>query len=240
MFTTGAELVELALRDSGVCGVGQTPLAEDTNDAKRRLNMLIAQWNRKRWLTYHLVDTAFTCDNSISYTVGPGGDFNIARPAQIKAAYVRQLVTSNPYNVDFPLEQIFSREDYSQIVLKNLQAGPSQYFFYDSAYPLGSVFPWPLSDSQYALHTVTQEAIPDIGALNTNINLPEEYVPALYWNLMVWLRNAYDLPPRTTDIQQARASLNVLRQANTQVPTLRMPRALSGARAYNVWSDNGG
>lgn len=238
MITTGAELIAMSLRNCGAFGVGQTAGAEDTTDAKRLLNMLIAQWNRKRWLVYHLIDTAHVCDNSISYTVGPGGQFNIARPAQIKAAYVRQLVPSNPYNVDFPLTPIFSREDYSQIVLKNLQAGPAQYFFYDAAYPLGSVFPWPLCNSQYALHIVTQEALEDIDSLAAAINLPPEYVPALYWNLMVWLRDAYDLPPKPVMIQSAKAALNVLRQANTQVPNLSMPAALTYGRGYNIWSDS--
>lgn len=238
MITTGAELIAMSLRNCGAFGVGQTPGAEDVNDAKGLLNMLIAQWNRERWLVYHLIDTAFTCDNSISYTVGPGGDFNISRPAKIQAAYVRQLVPSNPYNVDFSLTPIFSREDYSQIVLKNLQAGPSQYFYYDAAYPLGSVFPWPLCNSQYALHIVTQEALEDISNLSADINLPPEYVPALYWNLMVDLRDAYELPPKKTTSGRAKAALNVLRKGNIQVPTLQMPGALTYGRGYNIWSDS--
>lgn len=238
MIITGARLIELALRNCGAFGVGQTPGAEDTLDARTLLNFIIAEWNRERWLTYRLVDTGFTCTNAQSYSVGIGGDFNIARPAQIKAAYVRQLVPSNPYNVDFWLDQIFSREDYSRIVLKNLQAGPATNFFYDSAYPLGLVLPWPICNSQYALHILTQEPIPDVIDLADEIVLPAEYQPALYWNLMVWLRNGYDLPERPTDVRKAKGALNVLRKANTQIPSLVMPVPLRQARSYNPFSDS--
>lgn len=238
MIITGSELIALALRNCGAFGTGQTAGAEDTNDAKTLFNMIISEWNRERWLTYHLIDTAFVCNNSLNYTVGTGGDFDIPRPAQIKAAYVRQLVPSNPYNVDFWLTPIFSREDYSRIVLKNLLAGPSTNFFYDSAYPFGFVYPWPVCNDQYELHILTQEALPEIADLPDEIILPNEYKPALYWNLMVWLRNAYDLPERALDLKKASAALNVLRKSNTQVPSLVMPASLRRPRSYNVWSDS--
>ena len=48
--STVGDLITLALKDSGVLGAGQTALAEDMNDALSRLNMMLGQWNRRRWL----------------------------------------------------------------------------------------------------------------------------------------------------------------------------------------------
>lgn len=234
---TGSDLAALVLRDSGAFGTGQTPNGQDVTDFKARMNMMLSAWSQKRWISYHLVDTAVACDNSLSYSVGPGGDFDIPRPTQIKAAYVRQLTPSNPYSVDYPLTPIFSREDYSRIALKNQRGGPSDCFFYDSDFPLGFVYPWPLCNSQYELHILTAVPMPEIVTMADTILLPDEYTDALYWSLMIRTRNAYDLPERARDAKQARAAMNVLRQSNSQMPSLRMPRALRTPRAYNPYSD---
>lgn len=236
---TGASLVDLVLRDSGAFGTGQTPNGQDVADCKFRLNMMLGSWQQRRWLQYRLADTAFICDNSLNYSVGPGGDFNVPRPSQIKAAYVRQLIPANPYNVDFWLQPIFSREDYSQITLKNLQAGPPTHFFYDADYPQGFVYPWPLCNFQYELHILTVQPLAYTDSLSSDIQLPDEYQAALYWNMLVETRNAYDLPTRAVDVQKAKATLNTLRLANgTQIPSLKMPRTLRTPRAYNPYSDS--
>lgn len=238
---TGASLVDLVLRDSGAFGTGQTPNGQDVADCKFRLNLLIGNWQAKRWISYRLVDTAFQCDGSLNYTVGPGGDFNIPRPAQVKAAYVRQLQPASPYSVDFPLAIIQSREDYSMIALKNLQAGPSQYLFFDPDIPLGYAYPWPLSGTQYELHLITQQPLSYVNTLADDLAFPDSYQSALYYNLMLSTRNAYDLPVRPFDVQMARSTLNAIRLENgNQMPSLRMPNTL-GRRggSYSVWSNQG-
>lgn len=237
---TGADLISLVLRDSGAFGTGQTPNGQDVLDAKQRFNFMVSAWSVKRWLTWCLVDNAHTCDGSISYTVGPGGNFNIPRPAQIKAAYVRQLIPSgNPYYVDFWLDPIFSMEDYSQITLKQLQAGPSTNFFYQSSVPLGRVYPWPLSNYQYELHILTAQPIPQVSDLSAVMIIPDEMQDAVYYNSLIRTRSAYDLPPKPVDVQLAKAALNTLRIANgSQVPSLRMPKSLRTPRAYNPYSNS--
>ena len=81
---TPVDLIRLALRDSGVNGVGQTPNAEDNNDAFTHLNMMLAQWNRKRWLIYHTIDVSLVSTGALSYSVGAGGDFNTPRPDRVE------------------------------------------------------------------------------------------------------------------------------------------------------------
>lgn len=89
---TVSDLIELALKEAHVVGVGQTPLSEDVNDALRLLNYMMAQWNRKRWLIYQLVDLVVNATGAESYTVGPGGDFQMAvRPDRIEKAFFRQF-----------------------------------------------------------------------------------------------------------------------------------------------------
>lgn len=92
--TTAQELIEFALKASGVLGVGQTAMTEDLNDSFKALNMMLSVWNRKRWLIWHLLDAGAVCTGAQYYTVGPGKQIDIPRPDRIEAAYLRQLVGS--------------------------------------------------------------------------------------------------------------------------------------------------
>lgn len=155
--TTAREIIQLALKQVGILGVGQTPLAEDTNDAFTLLQQMIHQWQERRWLVPSLQKISFQTDGSVSYTVGVGGDINIKRPNDIKAAYVVQRNTgSNP--VSLPVKKIFSYEDYARITVKNLNSLPD-HFFYDAQYPLANLFIWPLGNSTYDIHLVIENQL---------------------------------------------------------------------------------
>jgi len=89
------DICRASLKECGAIGVGQTPLAEDINDAWARLQWMLMQWERKRWLVYHLVDLQTNSTGATYYTVGPGGDFDTGqrsmRPARLSSCFVRQL-----------------------------------------------------------------------------------------------------------------------------------------------------
>lgn len=234
------DLINLALEDSGAFSSQKPPSYQDTLDALWRINMTIGQWNRRRWLVYHLLDVGVQCSAAVSYTVGPGGDFDIVRPDRLEAAYIRQLVPSNPSPVDWPLRIIQSREEYSQITLKNLTAAPSEAVFYDSGFPLGAVYPWPVPNSQYQLHLLVKSVLSQFDNLEDVVNLPPEYEQAIYAQIKVQARSAYQLPADQVMIGEAKATLSTLRKANFQVGRMTMPTSLQQGRAYNVYSDQGG
>jgi len=74
--TTVNDLCIAALKECGQVGVGQTAVAEDITDAWARLQWMLQQWQRKRWLVYHLVDYSIICTGAETYTFGPGGQIN--------------------------------------------------------------------------------------------------------------------------------------------------------------------
>jgi len=155
--TTARDLCVDALKESGQLGVGQTPLAEDINDAFTRMQRMLASWQKQRWLVPSLQEFQLTADASTYYTVGLGGDVNIIPPSDIKGGYVVQRNTgSTP--VSLPLKKIFSYEDYIRITVKELQSLPT-YFFYDNQYPLARLYPWPIPNSRYELHFIYQSRL---------------------------------------------------------------------------------
>lgn len=234
--TTPNTIINLALKNSGVLGVGQTPLAEDVNDAFLLLNFMISQWNRKRWLVYHLVDVAVQCTGALFYLVGPGQSFDCPRPDRIESAFFRQTIPSMPNEIDYPLEIIEARETYNRIALKSLGSFPS-YVFYDSDFPYGKLYPWPLPSNLYSVHISIKETIATFTSLAQNINLPPEYYAAILYNLAARLRPAYQLPPDSQLTQLAKDALNVIRGANAQIGRLIMPVDVVRPGIYNPYSD---
>lgn len=235
---TPLDMIQLCLHDAGIIGVGQTALAEDTNKAFTRLNMMISQWATQRWLVYALRTLSKVSTGAQSYTIGPGQDYDIAvRPNRLEAAFLRQIIQSSPNQVDYPLQLILAREDYNNIALKQLVSFPT-YVFYDSAWPVGNVFAWPIPQPNiYSLHVTVKTVIPRFVTLTETVDLPQEYDEALRTNLTVRLRQAYRLPLDPADVLLAKNALNVIRGSNNQIAELQMPAALSRPTTYDPYSD---
>lgn len=235
--TTARDIITLALFDAGVFGTGTTPGATDINNGLIRLNDMIAQWQRQRWLIWCNVDVSAACDGSVYYTIGSGQTFDTPRPDRLEAAYIRQVTPAAPNQPDWPLQLIQSREAYSTIRLKELGSFPN-YVFYDSAFPYGKLYPWPLPSNLYELHVILKEQLQTFANLSTVYNMPEEYKRAIRFNLQLEFLSAYRLPPDDKLEGRAAAALNVIRNANTQIPVLRVPPELNRPGLYDVFTDN--
>lgn len=244
--TTWNDLINLIFRDSGVLGVGQTLQAQDTADAVRRINMMLSQWKRRRWMVYHLVNHSIEMDGSLFYTLGDGGDIDTPRTDAIESAFMRQTIQSTPNQVDYPLRIVTSYEDYSRIALKNMQAGPSWILFYDSGYPLGKLYPWPLAGGSsggagpFELHVQVKDELVTVSNVAAEVVLPPEYELAIYAVQMQMTRSAYRLPPDQGINMLAKGAIDTLKSTNFQIPTLNMPAGLRGGGGYSIWSDTFG
>lgn len=234
------ELMLLALKDAGILGVGQSAQAEDLNDALTRTNIMLGQWQRKRWLIWHLVDKSILSTGAKSYSIGPGGAIDVAvRPDRLESAFFRQIINSSPPNqIDYNLEILESREDYNRIALKQLTSF-SMCVFYDSAFPLGFIFPWPVPQANiYEVHISIKELLSSFTSLAQTINIPPEYYGAIQYCLMQRLRVGYRLPVDPEINGLAKDALNTLRKANAQIQRLQMPSGVvRPAGYYNVYSD---
>ena len=227
---TAGDLITLALRTCGVNGVGQSPLAEDANDSLIYLSSMVAQWQRKRWLVFDDVDVSLVSTGAASYSIGPTGMFAVARPDRLQSAFARILPGSGGAALDLPLALIQSREDYNEIALKSLSTIPIAVF-YDSAWPTGTLYFWPIPPaSAYELHVTVPGGLPVYVNLTDALNLPPEYIDALIWGLAARLAIAYGMPANPAHVGAYRAALNTIRQANAQISTLDMPAGLGDGR----------
>jgi hypothetical protein len=188
--TTVGDICTQALKDSGAIGVGQTPTAEDVTDAWTRLQWMLQEWQRRRWLVYHNIEVSIVSTGARRYSIGgAGADINLAgdfgpdfditlpappdflgplvapgggsqRPDKIESAWLRQLTQSTPNQIDYPLEILHSHEDYGRIALKGLVSFPG-VIFYDPGIPFGYLYPWPIPQAAiYAIFIVIKEQLP--------------------------------------------------------------------------------
>ncbi|SAK19236.1 hypothetical protein UA17_01768 [Burkholderia multivorans] len=207
------------------------------NDSFNLLNMMMAQWQRRRYMVYQLITAKKQATGAISYTVGPGGDFDMPRPAKLEFAFFRQNVAT-PLPVSYPLEILRAREDYDRISIKDLNAFP-RFAFYDGGYPLGNLFVWPIPNNQYEIDITVMQQLQQFRSINDQITLPPEYSAALMWNLVLELYPFFGLPVSDVAVKKAEASMRIIEEANAQIPRLQMPGALIGNNkgTYNIFGD---
>lgn len=244
---TGLSVVSDALLMAGITGQGQVPSQMDTNLAFRRLNGMVSLWNTKRWMIFHLIDLGFTSDGRITpYTVGPGGNYNIARrPDRLEYAFLRQLVQNQGLPVDTPLKVWQAKEQYDANTLKkNFVSYPAGVFL-DTTWPLGNlyVFPWATA-SVYQVFIVMKDVLPIFTPQTLMSTLPDQYLECMKLNLARLLRQNYGRG-RTPDLElnaQAKDALNTVKNSNIQVPELVMGAGVpgTGGGQYNIYSDSQG
>ena len=242
--TTVGDLINAAMTECGAIGVGQMPTQQDTSNAWARLQWMLQEWERKRWLVYQLVTLLLPSTGLQSYSVGPGGYYDTgagsARPDKIEAAFLRQYQGGGVNPVDYPLELLISMEDYSRLTLKTLSSW-TQCVFYDPGWPLGALYPWPIPTANiYGVGIVVKQQLPTkFATLATQISLPYEYYNAIVMNLAIRLRSMFSIGTYPGDPLPglAKDSLNALRGANTKISRLTMPEQLTRPGLYNIFSD---
>jgi hypothetical protein len=237
-----------ALVTGGIIGLDETAEAEMINKAFRIANRMIAQWQHERYMVYQLVDYGFVSTGAQFYTVGAGQNFNInPRPDRLEFAFLRQLSnngspapTAGTQPFDWPLEVIDAYEDYAAIRLKTLGTF-STAVFYDPGFPIGKLHPWPVPQAGiYELHVLCKQTLAQFPSLQSPMLFPPEYGAALEFCLARRFCVAFQMTPPPDLNALAAQGKNIIRKANTMIPTLRMPAELvrSGDRAYDYRSDS--
>jgi len=239
---TGLTVVTDAFLMAGIVGQGQVVNSFDLSLGLRRLNGLVSLWNTKRFMIFDLLDIGFTSDGRTTpYTVGPTGNYNVARrPDRIEKAFVRQLV-SGGLPVDTPLTVWEAKEQYSLATLKKNFISYPRGVFLDTNWPLGnlSIYPWP-NASIYQVFIILKDVLPIFDAQTLMSTLPGQYLECMKTNLARMLRQNYGkgLKPDPELNMQAKSALNTVKDSNLQTPELQMPVGVVGRGNYNIYSDS--
>lgn len=225
------------MKDSGFISQGETPSAEDVNDAFQKLNWMLAEWQQQRTLVYHLVQHTLDMTGVQEYTVGPGGDVDVTqRPNEIDSAVYRQTPVGS-FPIEISVDVIKAYEDWQLIRAKSI-SGPPRAVFLDTNWPTATLHVWPIPQAGlYQLRLIFKMVLSEFTSLTQELSLPPIYYSALNWNLALRLSAMTgDSAPNPLTIKEAGNSLRLLRAANSQIRRLRMPDGIPQRnRDGNTW-----
>lgn len=178
------------------CGL-RSPDATDDAEALEALNNMIGSWSADVTIPAYILGEETLVVGQAEYTIGSGGDFDIARPLSIASMY---LTDSDGYS--YQLKQV-SLKDYGRVGQKTLEGRPKSFSYY-SAYPLGKIFFNKESDKAYTLCYEILQHITEFAAIGTTVSLPNEYKEALIYNLAIRLaeNNSIKLLPSVIALAQ--------------------------------------
>lgn len=238
---TVESLLTTALRRIKIIQEGEAPAAAMTSDGLQILNDLVDSLAGQSLMKYAVTRTTFTLGSvkgvpGNPYTVGTGGDVNIARPLNFhRVGYQNTALTPT---IEFELES-FTEAEYANIPQKALTGAVPGGMYYEPTFPLGSLYVWlvpTLTTLQGVLYWLT--AIPEFAALTDVVSLPPGYRRFLRDQLALELWPEYREGEVPTTIQRsALDSASQIKSNNVRMTDLSV-RPLGGVGVYNIWDDH--
>jgi len=173
---TARELCTFALRKIRITGIGDTPSGEDISAAKDELNMMLKSLQLKAPNLWRQTLGSVTLVASTStYTLSP-------RPFRVVEARYRSAGA-----IDLPMEEL-TRQEYLDMPNKVSTGVPTQYYV-DHQRAASTLYVWPVPAS-VTIETVRytyQRVFEDIDDLANDIDVPQEHLEAVGYQLAVRL-----------------------------------------------------
>jgi hypothetical protein len=230
---TALDLITGAMRKTGQYAAGEAIAPADLNDALDVLNALFDSMSNDDLATFNTNENIVTLTpGQLSYTVGDGGDIDIQRPLKIHSAYSR-ITTSNSY-VDFYCD-IKDESYYTGIGLKR-QPGPwPKLLFYNTGFPLATLYFWPVPTQAVEFHFWTDMLLQSVN-FTTQLNLPQGYYNYFQFALAELLCVDYGIPVPPDVVRLAAKFERKLKSNNSYVDR---EIAIDGAIAVRNANDAG-
>ena len=226
--TTVASVLDLALKDAGVLGEGETASAEMLADTFATLNQMLALWQTDNLFVHGMVENSFVPDGAVSYTVGVGGDLDMARPDAITSAFWRKD------GLDYPIRLLTTFEEYETLCQKT-QAGEPCLAFYRTSYPLGTLYVYP-QPSSGTIHVTSKIQFPTLATTASTITLPPEYIMPVRFSLAEYVCLMNDAEVKPTLGRMAMNARRALRRVNVRIAELGMPNAIPKYERSNIFT----
>ena len=194
---TVLEIITNALKMTGIQSGNQALDSDDAADALARLNGIFDAWNVDKLKSYSQNEQTFTLvPGQNSYTIGVAGDFSGVRPVSIENMFVRD---PSGQNLDYNVRKV-SFDEYNSITQKTIQSDWPDYFYYNPAYPLGTLSFYPTPSKAYTVHITDWYRWGGYTDTSVTIDdLPAGYTELLQHQLAVEMCNYFgkQVPPET-------------------------------------------
>jgi hypothetical protein len=239
---TALDFITRALTNIGVLGMSEGPSAGQAQDGLRRLNQMVASWATET-LTMQVTarDVFDLVSSQQEYTVGIGGDWDIARPLFVTGCGL--ILNNTTPAVEIPMA-VITDDAYEAIQVKTLTNPLPTMLYYNPTFPFATAFLWPNptnADNQIAFYS--KRALTGFANLTTQYAFSPGYEEAIEYNLSLRLAapNGRSLGQIPEIVQFAQDALGKVKRANIRLTDAALDLALSPNRlgSYNIYSDQG-
>lgn len=236
------QLITDALTEIGVQDA-VTPLSQaDLLLGSRVLKQMIDSWNADRLYINGEQRVVFVPSVlKQTYTLGPGGDFNIT-PVPAKISRYGVINLGNPIQpLELGLESL-TTEEWGAIPVKNIASALPQRVWDDTAFPLRHLNYWPVPNVQVQFTIYSWGPVRDWDDFVTDITFPPGYEEALRLNLALRLAPSFKVVLDPATVELARIALNRVKAMNAPLIDLRCDPMLTNpqGQVYNWLTDNAG
>lgn len=225
--TAAIDIINLALKDIGIIGNGQTASADDISDCLTTLNQMLGQWQADKLYVFAQEDVSTPATGGQSYTIGPGATMDTALPVKIDGAFWRDN------GIDYPLIVLNSFEDWERLSPKAL-AGVPRFAFFQRDNPVGLVYLYP-QPSTGELHVITRVQLTRYATTADKLIVPPEYELALRYSLAELIAPTFGTQLRPDVAALAAKSRRMMKRNNVRIPTLGMPEAVVDRGRYDIY-----
>lgn len=237
---TGNDLIKSVLRITGATASGENPTADEASDTLNILNQMLDSWSADGLTIFTSVRSVF---NLIAlqqaYTLGLGGNFNIARPPHINSVGILNL--NNPAQpLELPIDYFTDDQKWAAIPVKNVQSSLPDRVWDDTGFPLRTLSFYPIPNVQVQAAIYSWNPLASFPDLVTDINFPTGYLEAIKYNLAIRCSaEGLGKPSNPETIAMASSSLRRIKTRNIEIGTLKCDEALTPGRGkrYNWLSD---
>ncbi len=177
---TARQVIEYALRKINVTANGNTPSSEVADDALVELNVMLKEWMKYDSI-WRLTETSLTPTASTASI-----SMSSANPYRVIDVRYR-----NTSSIDLPMEEL-TRQEYYDIPLKTSTGTPTSWYF-DPQRATNTLYLWPLLSSvtTETLRVTYQRRYEDVDDLSNDIDVPQEHLAVVGYNLASRLCDRY-------------------------------------------------
>lgn len=221
------DFIKQALRKLNALATGEEPTGAEGADALVVLNQMMDSWQAEDLMIYttRIDDFALVAGQQV-YTLGSGGDFNLARPARIDRMSI--VILSNP---TFPLEigiPIYTTQNWQeQVPLKNVNSTFPLLVYDDGAFPMRNLSFWPIPQVINNVRIYSWQPLQYFANLSTKYLFPPGYAEAIAMSLATRLADEWAKPLSPSIAMGAQAALARIKVLNVPTDVLRCDDAVT-------------
>lgn len=216
---TVTDLATRAMFDLGLLQEGEVPSPSQLVLIMDALNEWLDWLATQSLSVYSVTRTTWTITSAASYTIGAGGDINVARPVNPEAiSNIGYVNGSFPTPVELQLGPPLTDDMYAAIPMKTYPTPYPTNFYYRPTFPLGTLLPYPVPSASLLTGVIyTQAALSEFTSATQTIALPNGYRRYLRASLAIEIAPIFNAEPSPALIKRLSEGEAGVKRANQRL-----------------------